>query len=122
MLIFLLTHLKFYHRKNVIIFGADMSSSVYVDNKEKDILILGEGPTQELDDTTLTAEAKYPINFTDSSRRTVLSLHYNGHNSFLFVGATKIYQFKAKDLEIKSIHCLGNVSKDFTIDNMKKQD
>ena len=99
-----------------------MSSSVYVDNKEKDILILGEGPTQELDDTTLTAEAKYPINFTDSSRRTVLSLHYNGHNSFLFVGATKIYQFKAKDLEIKSIHCLGNVSKDFTIDNMKKQD
>ena len=122
MLIFLLTHLKFYHRKNVIIFGADMSSSVYVDNKEKDILILGEGPTQELDDTTLTAEAKYPINFTDSSRRTVLSLHYNGHNSFLFVGATKIYQFKAKDSEIKSIHCLGNVSKDFTIDNMKKQD
>ena len=43
---------------NVIIFGADMSSSV-----NKDILILGEEPTQGLDDTTLTAEAKYPINF-----------------------------------------------------------
>ena len=41
--------------KNVIIFGADMSSSVHVDNKGKDILILGEGPTQELDGTTLTA-------------------------------------------------------------------
>ena len=106
MLNFLLTHLKFYHGKNVIIFGADMSSSVYVDNKEKDILILGEGPTQGLDDTTLTAEAKYPINFTDSNRRTVLSLHYNGGNSFLFVGATKIYQFKAKDSEIKNIHCV----------------
>ena len=49
--------------KNAIIFGADMSSSVHVDNKGKDILILGEVPRQGLDDTTLTAEAKYPINF-----------------------------------------------------------
>ena len=61
--------------KNVIIFGADMSSSVHVDNKGKDILILGEGPTQELNDMTLTAEAKYPINFTQSKKRFVLSLH-----------------------------------------------
>ena len=50
--------------KNVIIFGADMNSSVLIDNKNKDILILGEGLTQRLDGTTLTAEAKYPINFT----------------------------------------------------------
>ena len=50
--------------KNVIVFGADMSSPVHVDNKRKDILILGEGPAQGLDDTTLTAEAKYPINCT----------------------------------------------------------
>ena len=42
-------------RRNVIIFGADMGSSVHIDNKRKEILILGEGPTQELDDTTLTA-------------------------------------------------------------------
>ena len=55
-----------------------MSSSVHVDNKGKDILILGEGPTQGLDDTTLRAEAKHPINFTESNRRFVLSLHYNG--------------------------------------------
>ena len=48
------------YRKNV---AADMSSSVHVDNKGKVILILGEGPTQGLDDTT-TAEAKYPISFT----------------------------------------------------------
>ena len=41
--------------KNVIIFGVDVSSSVHDDNKAKDILILGEGPTQGLDDTTLTA-------------------------------------------------------------------
>ena len=55
---FLFTDRNF--EKNVIIFGADMSSYVHVDNKGKDILILGEGPTQGLDDTTLTVEA---INF-----------------------------------------------------------
>ena len=43
-----------------------------------------------LDDTTLTAEAIYPINFTKSGKRLALSLHYNGSNSFLFVNATKI--------------------------------
>ena len=41
-----------------------MSSSVHADNNGKDILILGKGPTHTLNDTTLTAEGKYPINFT----------------------------------------------------------
>ena len=45
--------------RNVIIFRADIGSSVHVDNKNKNILILGEGPTQWLDDTTLKSEAKY---------------------------------------------------------------
>ena len=58
-----------------------MSSYLHVDNKGKDILILGEGPTQRLDDTAITAEAKYPINFTQSGKRFVLSLHYNESNS-----------------------------------------
>ena len=71
-----------------------MSSSVHVDNKNKDILILGEG----LDNTTLTVKAKYLINFRQPNKRFVLSLHYNGINSFLFVNATKIYQFKAKKI------------------------
>ena len=52
-----------------------MSSSVYFDNNGKDILILVEGPTQGLDDTTLTAEAIYPVNFTQSGKRFVLNLH-----------------------------------------------
>ena len=73
---------------------ANMSSSVHVDNKGKDILILGEGPTQGLNHA-LTAEAKYPINFTQSRKTFVLSLLYNGSNGFLFVNVTKIYQFKA---------------------------
>ena len=72
-----------------------MSSSLHIDNERKDILILGKGPTQGLDDTTLPAETKYPINFTQPNKRFVLSLHYNESNSFLFVNATKIYQFKA---------------------------
>ena len=46
------------------------------------ILILSEEPTQGLNDTKLTAEAKYPINFTQPEKEFVLSLHYNGSNSF----------------------------------------
>ena len=50
-----------------------------------------------------------------------MSLHYNGANSYLFVNDTEIIKFKAKDSEIVSYPlCLGKVSKDFSIDNMKK--
>ena len=98
------------HGKNVIIF------------ENKYILIIGEGTTQTLDDTALTTEAKYHIDFTQLSKRYLLSLHYNGSNSFLFVNATKIYQFKAKDSEIKDYTlCLGNISKDLTINNIEKK-
>ena len=85
--------------KNVIIFGVDISSSVHIDQKNKYILILGEGPTQGLDDTT--EEAQYSISFSISNRKFCLTLHYNGSNSFLFVNATKIYQFKVNDSEIQ---------------------
>ena len=92
-----------------------MISSVHIDNKGKDMLVLGKEPTQELDGTTFTSEVPYSINFKQSRKRFVLSLHYNGSNSFLFVNATKVYQFKSKDSEIKDCTlCLGNVSKDFT--------
>ena len=73
------------YRKNVIIFGADMSLSVHVDNKRKDILLLGKGLTQGLNDTTLTVGSNYPINFTQSRKRFVLSLHYNGTASCLLM-------------------------------------
>ena len=84
--------------------------------KNKDILILGEGPTQALDDTTLAAEAMYPISFTQPSKCFVLYLHCNGSNRFIFVNATKMYEFKAKDPEKNDYPlCLGNISKDFTV-------
>ena len=55
--------------------------------KEKIFLSLDERPTQGLDDMTLTAEAKYPINSTQSGKRFVLSLHRNGStvSCFLFL-------------------------------------
>ena len=76
-------------------------SSLHVDNKKKYILILGEGPTQKLDDTRPTAEKKYSINFAEHNHF-CLSLHYNGANSYLFVNGTDIHRFKAKDSEINA--------------------
>ena len=56
------------------------------------------------------------MSFTQTSKRFVLMLRYNGTNRFLLINATKIYQFKAKNSEIKDYTlCLGNISKDFTI-------
>ena len=86
---------------------------MHIDNKKKDTLVLGETPPQKLDDTTITAESKYSINFTRSTKNFCLRLHYNGRTSFLFVNTTKIYRFKAKDSEIKPYPLrLGNILKD----------
>ena len=75
-----------------------MSSSVHIANKGKYILILGEGPTQGLDDTKLTVEAIYPIIYTQPNKRYVLSLHCNGRNSFLFVNVRKKISIESKNL------------------------
>ena len=92
---------------------------MHINNEGKDILIHGKGPTKELNHN-LAAEIQYSINFTRPGIKFCFSLHFNDGNSFLFVNATKIYQFKAKDSEIKKYHlCLGNISKDFTANNMK---
>ena len=89
--------------------------------KNCNIGVVGEGRTQGVDDTTLTTEIKYAINFTQSGKSFLLSLHYNGSNSLLSVSATKIFQFKGKDSEIKNYTlCLG-ASKDFTTNNFKKK-
>ena len=63
----------------------------------------------------------YSINFAVTKKRFCLSLHYNGANSYLFVNGTEIYKFKAKDSEIAPTPlCLGNISKDCSVDNMRK--
>ena len=63
----------------------------------------------------------YSINFTVTNKKLCLSLHYNGANSYMFVNGTGISKFKAKNSKIvASPLCLGNISKDSLIDNMKK--
>ena len=97
-----------------------MSFSAHINNKKKDILVLGKGPTQGLEHT-LTAEKMYATNFTVIKKKFCLSLHYNGSNSYLFVNGTEIYKFKAKDSEIVAAPlCLGDISKDWSVDDMKK--
>ena len=86
----------------------------------KKTLVLGKGPTQGLEHTS-TAEKMYWINFIVTIKKFCLNLHYNGANSYLFVNSTEIYKFKAKGSEIVATPlCLGNISKDCSIDNMKK--
>ena len=105
--------------KNVVIFRFGISSSAHTDSKKKDILVLSKDPTQGLHGTTITVEAEYSINFLRSRRKCCLSLHHNGSNSFLFVNATKINQFEAENSEPNPL-CLGNISKDFAANTMKK--
>ena len=88
--------------KNIIIFGADMSSFVHIGNKNKDIF--GEGATNNQEKDLYQG---YTIMEPTVS---------------YFVNAAQIYQLKAKDSEIKYyILCLGNISKHFAINNMKKK-
>ena len=48
-------------------------------------------------------------------------MHYSGANSYLFVNGTEISKFKAKDSKIVATPlCLGNISKDWSVNNMKK--
>ena len=63
----------------------------------------------------------YSINFTLTRNKFCLSLHYNGANSYLFVNDIEIIKFKAKNSNIvTNLLCLGNISKDWSVDNMKR--
>ena len=96
-----------------------MSQSEHIDNKKKHMLIYKDGPTNGLNDTTVTAEKEYLINFTEQQNNVCSSLHYKCVNCCLFVNCVKIYKIKAKDPEINaSSFCLDNVSKDISVFNM----
>ena len=106
---------------NCIIWGADMSSSAHANNRTENILILGKDFRQGLNNTTIYAEKLYLNNFTENNKKFCLSLHYIGANSYLFVNGTEIDKFKAKDSEnVATPLCLGNILKDYSVDNMKK--
>ena len=97
-----------------------MSSSSHANNKKINILVLGKDFVQGINGK-IYAEKLYSINSTENNKKFCLSLHYNGANSYLFVNGTEFHKFKAKDYEIVATPlCLGNISKDFSVDNMKK--
>ena len=97
-----------------------MSSFTMIDNRKKYISILGKGPTQALEHK-LSPEKMYSINFTENNKKSCFSLHYNGANSYLFVNGTEIYKSKTNDSEILAAPlCLGNISEDCLVDNMRK--
>ena len=92
--------------------GLDMSLFVHIDIKKKDILIIDIGPTQELDDTMLSAEKNNKK--SRSNKNFYSGLHYNGSNNFLFAKVTKIYQFKTNDSKIEKYPlCLRTILRDF---------
>ena len=92
---------------------------MHIDNKTNYILVLDKGPTQGLNDTKITAETKYSFNFTESGERFVISLHYNVSNRLLSFNAAKTYQLKGSEVKPYPL-CLGNITKDFSVANMKK--
>ena len=109
--------------RNCMIFGADMSSSSHADNKKNNTLVLSKNFVQGINGTAIYAEKLYSTNFTENNKTFCLSLHYNGENSYLFVNDTEIHKFKTKDSEIVASPLrLGNISKDFLVDNMEKHD
>ena len=107
--------------RNVLIFGVHESSLVHASNKANNIYVMGDVFVQGINDTTLCAEKVYSQNFSQASKKFVLSLHYNGGNSYLFVNGTEELKFKAKMNQIiKENLCLGNLSNDWTRDESTK--
>ena len=96
--------------RNVLIFREDMSFSVHATNRANHIYLMGTGLTQGINDTTIYAEKNFYRNFTDFDKKFILSLHYNGDNSHLFVNGRQKLKFKAKtDQLVKEKLCIGNL-------------
>ena len=82
---------------------------------------MGTGLTQGINDTMIYAGKNFYRNFTDFGKKFVLSLHYNGDNSYLFVNGRQELKFKAKtDQLVKEKLCIGNLSDQWTTSESKK--
>ena len=107
--------------RNVLIFGADMSFSVHATNRANHIYLMGTGLTQGINDTTIYAEKNFYRNFTDFGKKIVLSLRYNGDNSYLFVNGRQELKFKDKtDQLVKEKLCIANLSDQWTTSESEK--
>ena len=92
-----------------------MSFSVHASNRANHIYVMGKGFVQGINDTTIYAEKSFYRNFTDPGKKFVLSLHYNGNNSYLFVNGRQELKFKCKtDQLVKEKLCTGNLSDKWT--------
>ena len=107
--------------RNVLIFGVHENSLAHANNKATNIYVMGDLFVEGINNTTLYAEKLYSQNFTAANKKFVLSLHYNGDDSCLFVNGKRELKFKAKDDQIvKEILCLGNIGDDWTAANAQK--
>ena len=106
--------------RNVLIFGVHESSLVHANNKANNIYVIGDLFVQGINDTTY-AEKGYSQNFTQLSKKFVLSLHYNGDNSYLFVNGKQELKFKCKTENlVKEKLCIGNFSDQWTTSESEK--
>ena len=97
--------------RNVLIFGAGMSFSVHRTIRANHIYLMGTGLTRGINDTKIYAEESFYRSFTDPGKKFVLSLHYNGDDSYLFVNGRQEFKFKCKtDQLVKEKLCIGNLS------------
>ena len=107
--------------RNVIILGVDMSFSKHANNKANNIYVMGKDYIQKINDTTIYAEKMFYRNFTEPGKKFILSLHYNGDNSYLFVNGREELKFKTKtDQIINKNLCVGNLSRYWTRDQSTK--
>ena len=107
--------------KNVLIFGADMSFSSHSTNKAQNNYVLGKDFIQGINGTTIYAQKLYKTNFTEHSKKFVLSLHYNDDNSYLFVNGTQELKFKsAINYKDRNLLCIDNISSDWSLKNGTK--
>ena len=107
--------------RNVLIFGADMIFSVHATNRANNIYLMGKGFMQGINNTTIYAEKNFYRNFTNTGKKFVLSLHYNGDDSYLFVNGRQELKFKAKtDQLVKEKLCIGNLRDQWAVSESEK--
>ena len=107
--------------RNVIIFGVDMSFSKHANNKANNIYVMGKDYITKINDTTIYAEKMFYRNFTEPGKKFILSLHYNGDNSYLFVNGREELKFKTKtDQIINKNLCLGTLPRYWAKDQSTK--
>ena len=107
--------------RNVLIFRVDMSFSAHATNRANHTYLMGDGLTHSINDTTLYVEKNYWRNFTDPGKKFIISLHYNGDESYFFVNGRQELKFKAKtDQLVKEKLCIGNLSDQWTTSESEK--